>query len=215
MMGALAVSDEQGWGELYDERGSGGGMAGLGAVDAAPLVYVPNLVPVGSGASYSPGSITADAHALNFLGFIPDALLGQIPDTSTTVGGSVAQDQAQQLGAFNPTFRQAVTDFQQTNGGLTVDGFIGPATRTALAAAVAAKNAQSVPTAPPFTPPVVPGVPGVPPNLPVPGGLLPPVPNPNAPQPAAAQTSEGFPTVPVVIGGAVVLALVAAYFLID
>lgn len=209
-MGALAISDEQGWGELYDERGSGGGMAGLGAVDAAPLVYVPNLLPVGSGASYNPGPIGADAHALNFLGFIPDALLPQIPDTS----GNVAQDQALETGAFNKVFRQAVTDFQQTAGGLTVDGFIGPKTRTALGLAVAAKNAQGVPTAPPFTPPVVPGVPGVPPNLPVPGGMLPPVPNPNV-QPAAAQTDSGFPTVPVVIGGAVVLALVAAYFLID
>ena len=209
MTAALAF-DDQGWAELYDERGAAGmsGLGMIGAVDPAPLLYVPNLADVGHGASYNPGSILADAHALNFLGFIPDVMMSQIVDT-TGQGGQA--DLAAGVGAFNPIFKTAVTDFQSSQGGLTVDGFIGPNTRRALGLAVAAKNA-STPVAPPFVPPIVPPAPGVPPVLPTPGNL-PPVPNPQV-QPAGQQTSEGLPMVPIIIGGVVLLGL-AAYLLMD
>jgi hypothetical protein len=209
-MAAVASFDDQGWSELYDERGASG-MSGLGmgAVDAAPLLYVPNLADTGHGAAYNPGTILADAHALNFLGFIPDALMSSIVDT-TGRGGQA--DLAAGVGAFSPLFKQAVTDFQQTSGGLTVDGFIGANTRAALGAAVAAKNAQTAPVAPPFPVPGLPPVPGVPPVIPTPG--LPPVPvPPGGLQPAAQTTDGGLPIVPIVLGVAVLG--VAAYLLLS
>ncbi len=188
----LATFDEAGF-ELYDE---GTNMGAIGAVDAAPLLYVPNLADVGHGASYNPGSIAGDAHALNFLGFIPDPILTQIPDTS----GDVGTDQAQGRGAFNPQFQVAVRDFQ-TETGITVDGFIGPQTRQRLALAVAAHNAQT-PIAPPFTPPIVPPIPGVPPGLPpvTPPGVVPPGVQPQPP----AQAEGLSAAAKVGIGAAVV-----------
>lgn len=128
------------------------------------LTYNPNLNDVGHGSAYTPGSIAADARALNFLGFIPDVLLARIPDT---LGGSGTQDLNAGVGAFDPTFKTAVADFQAAVGGLTVDGFIGPATRAALKAAVDAKNARE-PSAP--AQPSSPGAPAAALTTPASGG---------------------------------------------
>jgi hypothetical protein len=81
--------------------------------------------------------------------------------------GDQAKDEAFKSGAWDPTFQVAVRDFQQIQGGMTIDGWIGPQTRSFLKAAVDAKNARELPNAPPQpiapTPP-----PGVSPN-PTPG----------------------------------------------
>lgn len=203
--------DDGGWSGYPDERG-GTYMFGMGAVDAAPLSYPLNTTPVGSQASYWPGDVTADAHALNFLGFIPDTYFSQLKPST----GSQQGDMSASAGAWDPVFRQGVTDFQDSVS-ITTDGWIGPQTRTALAAAVAVHNAQATPNQPPFVPPAVIPVPGVPPAVPPAvqpgGGLLPPVPNPMV-QPASAQSSTPWTTYALIAGGVVALGA-AAYLLID
>ena len=109
------------------------------------LQYTPDLAPVGSKSTYFPRSVTNDAIALTFLGF--DA---GVP------GGGISQqsDMNSGTGAWEPTFRAAVTAFQKANG-LTVDGWIGPATRTLIKTRVDQKNATTpnVPEPPKPTPP--------------------------------------------------------------
>lgn len=134
-----------GWADYPDSGIAMGALIG----QLAGLSYSPNLNDVGHGSAYSPGSIADDARALNFLGFLPDALLSEIPDS---FGQGGLRDQAAGVGAFHPIFRQSVTDFQQIHGGLTVDGFIGPNTRRAIKQDVDAKN-QREPAAPASPPP--------------------------------------------------------------
>ncbi len=140
---------------------SGMGIAGLGQI-GAPFFYVPDLLPVGSKASYFPRDTVNDAKALNFLGFMSD---GALDDHASL--GSQSADMSNETGAWDPAFRAAVTRFQ-ASAGLTVDSWVGPATRTALAKAVALKNAGTpIPVAPGVIP-VNPGqVPGG--NVPIPG----------------------------------------------
>lgn len=199
-MGAFAQMTDEGWSEFYDERNTMtglGAMGAMGAVDNPPLIYTPNLNDVGHGASYNPGPISADAHALNFLGFITDNGMNDVQETS----GSVPTDMAQGLGAFGAVFRQGVTQFQQTNG-ITVDGFIGPQTRSILATQVATHNALVVPVTPPNILPPVPPAPNLP--VPVPVNPIPPgvLPTPPGPGPAPAPQSQGMS--PMMIGGLVV-----------
>jgi hypothetical protein len=134
------TNDVAGWGDYPDSGVAMGALIG----QLAGLAYSPNLNDVGHGAAYSPGSISDDARALNFLGFLPDQLLAEIPDS---FGQGGQKDLAAGVGAFHPVFKQAVTDFQQVTGCCTADGFIGPVTRAALKARVDAKNAAE-PSAP-------------------------------------------------------------------
>lgn len=161
-----------GWGDYYDERGMSGfvQMGDMGSVSNAPLLYIPNTNAVGSGAAYFPGDVSSDALALNYLGFIPDALLPQLARSTGTQGG----DMANGAGAWDQVFQQAVRDFQGVAGD-TVDGWIGPKTRISLGAAVGAKNLSASPVAPPQVLPPVPVIPGTPiiPIAPVPGSPLP------------------------------------------
>jgi hypothetical protein len=153
----------EGIGQVYGQIGS--------------LSYAPDLQPVGSGSAgtYYPRDTSADAAALNYLGFFPDPML------STHVGtkGTQAADMAAQAGAWDPEFRTAVTDFQQAYG-LTADGWIGPGTRTKLAAEVAKKNANGGGIVPPI--PNIPNLPNVPNN----GG------GGGAVQPASASSSNAL-----------------------
>lgn len=178
-----------GWGEYYDERGMGGFVQqSMGSVSSPPLIYVPNLQSVGSGSAYWPGSVSNDAVALNYLGFIPDAILPTLSPST----GSQAGDMGQSAGAWDQDFITAVKDFQGL-AGVTQDGWIGPQTRTALAAAVTAKNLSASPVAPPMPLPAIPILPnGPPPIAPVPGGggTLPGI----LVQPASQQTTEGLST---------------------
>lgn len=143
---------------------------GMGA-----LAYAPDLSPVGSGAAgtYYPRDTKADAEALNYLGLFPDALLAAHVGTS----GSQKADMAAHTGAWSPAFQKAVKAFQAATG-LGVDGWIGPGTRTKLAAKVAEKNAKSGLDLP--IPNVVPVIPNVVPS---------PSPSP-APKPAAAKAAD-------------------------
>lgn len=123
------------------------------------LVYIPDLAPVGSKSAYFPRDVERDAEALEFLEFL-SASANAAREPST---GSQAGDMANEAGAWDPNFRSAITRFQVAKG-LTNDGWVGPQTRTALAAAVAFANAN-------------PGVLPAPP----PPGVVPPVPiNPGA-----------------------------------
>jgi len=143
----------------------------IGAMGAASqIAYVPDLAPVGSGASYFPRDVEQDAKALNFLGFLSD-----VDDANRfTSNGNQSEDIQNQSGAWDPAFRAAVTRAQAALR-LTVDSWIGPQTRTALAAAVATKNASG------FNPPlpspgvIIPVAPGkvpVPPDSPAPPGTV-------------------------------------------
>lgn len=141
-----ADTDEQGYGGFYDERMAGVVAAPmpLAAIAAANLArsaqvvrmgaigafsYNPDLRDVGHGADYYPGSVQADAAALNYLGYFPDF------DTFVDTTGSASGDQAASVGAWDPTFGSAVGDFQRTHG-LTQDYWIGPETRRAIKAAI-------------------------------------------------------------------------------
>lgn len=141
---------EQGWSGYYD---AGLGMSGLD--------YVPSAADAGRGSSYWPGDTSGDAKALNYLGFFPDVYLEAHVGTT----GSQAGDMGQNAGAWDPAFRQAVSDFQAVTSGLTVDGWIGPNTRRKLGEAVAKKNATESPIAPPFVPGVIDPVSPVPPAV--------------------------------------------------
>lgn len=157
---------------------------------SATCPYVPDLGPVGTGSNYFPRSVDNDAAALNFLGY-----------GAGFPGGGVSQahDMANAEGAWDDTFQEAVKHFQGINGGLTVDGWIGPATRAALGKAVALAN--SLPRSPNALPT---------PKPPPAPGLAPPVPSPpSAPGVASADHTKRN----LIIGGGVVAALVAGYFL--
>jgi peptidoglycan hydrolase-like protein with peptidoglycan-binding domain len=146
-------------------------MMGLGTMGqiGAPFAYVPDLAPVGSQSAYFPRSVASDANALNFLGFLGDNELASLRPST----GSQSGDMNGPAGAWAPAFRAAITRFQVSRG-LTNDSWVGPATRTALLAAVTAKNLQQPlpPVLPPSVPvPVLPGaVPAAPAVLP---GVLP------------------------------------------
>lgn len=147
-----------------------GTIMGIGGF-AAPFSYTPDLAPVGSGAAYFPRDVSADAAALNYLGYMADGDYAQI----TPSQGSQAADMANDAGAWDPTFRGCIAHLQ-SDAGITVDTWVGPQTRTAIAAKVLLANANpSVPPAP-ATPPgtVVPANPGsVPANPAVIPGVTP------------------------------------------
>lgn len=128
-------ADVEEWGGYMGDAGADRGAFvsfGMGALD-----YVPDLSPTGAGAQYYPRDTMADAKALNYLGYFPDALLAQHVGTS----GSAAADMAAKTGAWSPAFQQAVRDFQEVED-LTVDGWTGIQTRTRLGVRVAEKNAK-------------------------------------------------------------------------
>jgi hypothetical protein len=134
---------------------------GLGS-PAAPFLYVPDLAPVGSKSSYFPRSVSNDAAALNFLGFLSDFDVGDLVPSM----GSQSADMANEAGAWDPLFRGAVGRFQ-VFAGITNDTWIGPMTRSNIAAKVLQKNANpGIPT--PSLPPTVPVAPGAVPALPTP-----------------------------------------------
>jgi len=137
------------------------GRSFLGALVDLPFSYAPSLAPVGSGSAYWPGDVQEDLFALNALGFFPD------DGTAVRSYGTQADDMANQAGAWAPEFRAAVASFQYSVN-LTPDTWIGPQTRTALAAAVRAANAGAPVPVPPGEPvPVDPGgVPALPAILP-------------------------------------------------
>lgn len=121
------------------------------------LSYAPDLEAVGSGSAgtYYPRDTSADAAALNYLGFLSDAELGSHVGTN----GSQAADVAAGAGAWSIPFQAALTKFQLA-AKIGADGWIGPNTRRALAQAVAAKNAG----APDLVVPPLPNVPNVTPT---------------------------------------------------
>lgn len=145
-----------------------GTMMGLGGF-SAPFTYSPNLAPVGSGAAYFPGDVSQDAAALNYLGYLADADYAQLAPSTGTQAGDIGSD----AGAWDPSFRGAIAHLQ-TDAGITVDTWVGPQTRTAIAAKVLLANAN--PGTTPSTPPagVVPANPGsVPANPAVIPGVTP------------------------------------------
>ena len=204
-------SDTNGWGEYPDSRDeemrplpSGiGALVTIGALGA--LAYVPDLAAVGSGSAgtYYPRDTSADARALNYLGFFPDPFLA----THVGTTGSRQGDSAAAAGAWSPAFQQAVRDFQVVYN-LVVDGWIGPATRKSIAVQVAAKNANELPDFPPHPNPLP--IP-VPPNpIPVPPNPIPVPPNPGpAPAPAKDNTIRN-----VAIGAGALGVLGLGYFLL-
>jgi len=122
----------------------------IGALGAlAGLDYNPSTASVGTGASYFPGDVSADAAALAYLGFLP-AGVALLPST-----GSQSGDMNAAAGAWDPAFRAALGAFQQT-AGINVDGFIGPISRGKLKIAVDAKNAANPSPPPPASPGVNP-----------------------------------------------------------
>lgn len=125
----------------------------FGAIGAPPLLYVPDLRPVGSGAAYFPRDVEQDAAALVFLQFLSNVADANREQSTGSQGG----DMANSAGAWDPAFRSAVTRFQVAKG-LTADSWIGPQTRTALAAAVAFQNANPGALPPPPSPGTVPPV---------------------------------------------------------
>ena len=171
------------------------GIAGIGQI-AAPFFYVPDLMPVGSKTSYFPRDTVNDAKALNFLGFMSD---GALDDHASL--GSQSQDMSNETGAWDPAFRAAITRFQ-ASAGLTVDSWVGPNTRTALAKAVALKNAGTpIPVAPGVIPVNPGGVPGG--SVPVPGAT-----------PVSDRTGGDDTLTYVLIGGGVLAVLGAGWYLL-
>jgi len=143
------------------------------------LVYVPDLGPVGSKSSYFPRDVEHDAEALSFLEFLSDVADANRRQSTGSKGG----DQAQVAGAWDPSFRSAVTRFQASKG-LTVDSWIGPQTRTALAAAVVFRNLNPGRLPAPPSPGTVPPVFVDPGGVPAKPAVLPGV------QPASAKTDD-------------------------
>ncbi|NBU16711.1 MAG: peptidoglycan-binding protein, partial [Actinobacteria bacterium] len=153
--------------------------------------------PVGSKSSYFPRSVTEDAIALTFLGF-----------DAGTPGGGISQqaDMNSGTGAWDPTFRAAVTAFQQKNG-LTVDGWIGPQTRKMIKQRVDEKNASTPNLPAPPTPPAP-----IPP--PSPSNQVPVNPAvPGQPQPATGFAALSTPAKIGIVAGAVAL-LGGGYYLL-
>jgi len=169
----------------------------MGALD-----YTPDLSDPHVNGEYYPGETGQDAGALFYLGHMNE---GDITQETT---GSRAGDIASGAGAWDPTFQNAVRSFQGANGVVPVDGWIGPITRTALAAAVQAKNLGDAPNNGPFQPPNVPpgGIPGQPgqdPNLPPfvpPGGGA-------GPAPAGGNGKAGTPWGLLLLGGVAIIAV--------
>lgn len=177
---------------------TGGGTAGLMRMGflgqiAGPLVYIPDLLPVGSGSAYFPRSVEGDAQALNFLGFLSDA----DEAIRRASEGSQGADMGDEAGAWDTNFRSAITRFQASKG-LTVDSWVGPQTRTALAAAVAAKNAGT-PIPPPPPPGVLPPIPVNPGTVPALPAVLPGV------TPAPSSASGDSTTTFVAVGAGVLI----------
>ncbi len=165
----------------------------MGNIVTAPFDYHPNLGPVGHAATYYPGSIAQDVQALNFLDFLSDSAMPEVEDTT----GGAAGDADAEKGAWSPVFRASISRFQAAHQ-LTADSWVGPQTRTALAAAVAFQNANPG-ALPPPTPAIINVVPG---GVPAKPAILPGV------QPAAAGAADD--TLMYVGIGAGVLALGAA-----
>lgn len=178
------------WGTYPDARDDGYG-AGLGGLGALPdqLVYVADLGPVGSGATYYPRDTMRDAEALAFLGLLSEAELSEHVGTL----GSAAKDMGAGQGAWNPEFQRAVRVFQgRTGGRLTVDGWIGPKTRTVMIEAVTQENARRIAGRLPAAP-AAPPIPGLPaPSVPRPGVLdpTPVAPKPGQIAPVAAKEED-------------------------
>jgi hypothetical protein len=175
---------DQGWGDYPTAQMAGVG--GMAALWTPPLSYTPSLTAVGSGSAYWPGDVTADAQALNVLGYLTDTDPYWVSGGNTAVHpstGSQAGDMAASAGAWDPNF-QAALKLAQAAEGATVDGWIGPQSRGDLANAVAAWNQANAPNAPPQPVSPTPPAPNVPPPAVIPvlpgnGGLLPPVPEPS------------------------------------
>jgi hypothetical protein len=90
---------------------------GIGSIQETdrPLLYIPDLAPVGSGSAYFPRSVDDDAVALNVLGFGAGFPGG---------GSSQRADMANEEGAWDSSFRAAVTNFQKQNPALRAPGVI-------------------------------------------------------------------------------------------
>lgn len=204
--------------EGYSDYGNAQDEMGNIVMAMSGLAYSPDLGPVGHGydGSYYPRDTAQDASALNYLGWYPDTYANAHVGTT----GSQKGDMSKQAGAWDPTFQAAVRDFQGATSGLTVDGWIGQGTRTALAAAVAAKNLKESPIAPPFAPPqgpplvappVLPYVPPqiIPPPYVPPGGGVSPVPYQPPPAMPAQPVAAKAPISPVLLYGGIALAALA------
>jgi peptidoglycan hydrolase-like protein with peptidoglycan-binding domain len=166
----------------------------MGVINA-PLIYVPDLFPVGSKSAYFPRDVSQDARALNFLGFLSDNDLNDL----TPSMGSQSADMNNEAGAWDPLFRGGITRFQAAMG-LTVDSWVGPQTRTALAANVARKNANPGALPPPPVNPSQP-IPVTPGGVPAQPAAIPGV------TPASTGGAAGLSTVEMVGIGAAALAL--------
>jgi hypothetical protein len=106
--------------------------------------------------------------ALNFVGFMTDQELSDSQMQPSS--GNQTDDIANSTGAWSSPFRAAVVRFQNVVG-LTVDSWIGPATRGALVTAVNTRNASGPNALPPpkldpLEPLVVPVDPGAVPVAP-------------------------------------------------
>lgn len=194
------------WGTYPDARDDGYGVT-LGSLPDQ-MVYVADLAPVGSGASYYPRDTMRDAEALAFLGILSEEELSQHVGTL----GSAAKDMGAGQGAWNPDFQRALRVFQgRTGGRLTIDGWIGPKSRTVMVEAVTQENARRAAGRLPV--PVPPAIPA--PQLPPPGVLPTPVsPSPAAPgglAPVAAK-DEDDTLVYVGVGVAVLALLGLGYY---
>lgn len=170
-------------------------MMSMGVINA-PLIYVPDLAPVGSKSAYFPRDVSQDARALNFLGFLSDNDLNDL----TPSMGSQSADMNNEAGGWDPLFRGGITRAQSAMG-VTVDSWVGPQTRGGLASLVARKNAN--PGALPPPPPVNPSfpIPVTPGGVPAKPAAIPGV------TPASSGGAGGLSTVEMVGIGAGVLAL--------
>lgn len=160
------------------------GLRGFRGVVMTGLDYQPNLGPVGSGDAYAPGDVTADAMALNYV-------IGAV-DVPPPQQGKYGPG-----GAFDLDFQNAVKEFQ-LSAGLTGDGWIGPATRKALKAAVDAKNASGDQIVPADDQPLI--APNPTPDLPLPATVTPlPPPKPTPVHPTVPPAA-GIPPLAMAVG---------------
>lgn len=182
---------------LYGGDGlrSFGGLGSIGGF-SAPFSYSPNLAPVGSGSAYFPGDVSADAAALNYLGYLADADYAQISPSTGTQSG----DMNNSAGAWDPSFRGAIANFQNASG-ITADTWVGPQTRTALLGAVTLKNAN---------PGVTPNIPSTP--VPVTPGSVPALPTPVPGTVPASATSSEDTTTYLLAGAAIIAVAGLAYY---
>ena len=111
------------------------------------LTFAPDLRPMTDASAYfyNPANgkhakidVRNEAQALRFLGY---------PAPPNPGGsGNMGTDSSTGQGSWNPQLQNAVK-MAQTDAGLTVDGWLGPQTITALGQAVASKNASVTATA--------------------------------------------------------------------